>query len=227
MVDSLVVEVLGGDDLLDDLLLDLLAKLLNTNLGGVLSGDDNGVDALRNDGAVVVSVLDGDLGLGVGPEPGDGAIVASIGHGLVELVGKLDGEGKVLGSLVGSVAEHDALVTSAELLESLLVVQTLGNIRALLLNGAQNVASLIVETLVGGVVANVLDGIADDLLVVDLGLGGDLTEDHDHAGLGRGLASDLGERVLLEAGIEDGVGDLVGDLVGVALADGLGGETVR
>ena len=227
MVDGLVVKVLGGDDLLDNLLLDLLAELVNTNLGGVLSGDNNGVDALRNDGAVVVCVLDSDLSLGVGPEPGDRAVVASVGHGLVQLVGELDGEREVLGGLVGSVAEHDTLVTSAELLESLLVVQTLGDIRALLLNGAKHVASLVVEALVGRVVTNVLDGIADDLLVVDLGLGGDLTEDHDHAGLGRGLASDLGEGVLLQAGIEDSVRDLVSDLVGVALADGLGGETVR
>jgi hypothetical protein len=42
-----------------------------------------------------------------------------------------------------------------------------------------------------------------------VGLGGDFTEDHDHTGLGCGLASDLGEGVLLEAGIEDGVRDLI------------------
>jgi hypothetical protein len=42
-----------------------------------------------------------------------------------------------------------------------------------------------------------------------VGLGGDFTEDHDHTGLSGGLASDLGEGVLLEAGIEDGVRDLV------------------
>jgi hypothetical protein len=36
-----------------------------------------------------------------------------------------------------------------------------------------------------------------------------ITEDHDHTGLGGSLAGDLGEGVLLEAGIEDGIGDLV------------------
>ena len=36
-----------------------------------------------------------------------------------------------------------------------------------------------------------LDGVPDHLLVVDLGLGGDLAADHDHAGLGHGLAGDL------------------------------------
>jgi hypothetical protein len=225
VVDGVLVEVLGGNGLLDDLLLDLLAELLNGDVGRVLGGDNDGVNTERDDGTVVVCVLDSDLGLGVGPEPGEGAVVAGISHGLVELVGKLDGEGKVLGGLVGGIAEHDTLVTSTKLLESLLVVKTLGNVGALLLNGNEDVASLVVEALLGRVVANVLDGVTDDLLVVDLCLGGDLAEDHDHAGLGGSLASNLGERVLLEAGIEDGVGDLVGDLVGVALADGLGCET--
>jgi len=103
------------------------------------------------------------------------------------------------------LTEHDTLVTGTELLESLLVVETLGNVGRLLLDGNEDVAGLVVETLVGAVVTNVLDGLTDDLLVVETGLGGDLTEDHDHAGLGGSLASNLGEGVLSQAGIEDGV----------------------
>lgn len=96
-------------------------------------------------------------------------------------------------------------------------METLGNVGRLLLNGNEDVAGLVVETLVGAVVTNVLDGLTDDLLVVEASLGGDLTEDHDHTGLGGSLASNLGEGVLLQAGIEDGIGDLVGNLVGVTL----------
>jgi hypothetical protein len=48
-----------------------------------------------------------------------------------------------------------------------------------------------VLTLGGIIVANGGNGVADNLLVVDRGLGGDLTEDHDHASLGGSLASDL------------------------------------
>jgi hypothetical protein len=77
------------------------------------------------------------------------------------------------------------------------------------MSGDEDVAGLVVEALVRRVVANVLDGATDDLLVVEVGLGGDLTEDHDHTSLGGGLASYLGEGVLLEAGIEDGIGDLI------------------
>ena len=222
VVDGLIAEVLGGDDLLDDLLLDLLSELLGGDVGRVLSRDNDGVDALRDNGTVVVLVLDGDLGLGVGSEPGEGAVTASSGHGSVELVSEEESKGEELRGLVSGITEHDTLVTSTELLKSLLVVETLGNVRGLLLNSDEQVAGLVVKTLLGVIVTDVLDGITDDLLVVELGLGGDLTEDHDHTGLGGSLTSNLGEGVLAKAGIEDGVGNLISDLVGVTLTNGLG-----
>ena len=78
----------------------------------------------------------------------------------------------------------------------------------LLLDGDNDVAGLVVKALGGVVVSDVLDGIADDLLVVDGGSSGDLAEDHDHAGLAAGLAGNAGGLVVLDAGIEDSVGDL-------------------
>ena len=218
MVDSLVVEVLLGDGLLDDLLEDLLAELLGRDVGAVLGGHDDGVDADGNHGTVVVLVLNGDLGLGVGAQPGQAAVPASGRHGGVELVGEEEGQGEELRGLVGGIAEHDTLVTSAQLLEGLLVVKTLSDIRGLLLDRDEEVEGLVVEALLRVVIANVLDGLADDLLVVKLGVGGDLTEHHDHTGLGGRLAGNLGEAVLRQAGVEDGIGDLIRDLVGVALA---------
>ena len=209
VVDGLVVEHLGGDDLLDDLLLDLLAEFLGGDVLAVLGRDNNGVDTEGNDGTVVVSVLNGDLGLGVGSQPRQGAITAGSSHSRVELVREEKGQRQKLRGLIGGITEHDTLVTGTELLESVLVVEALSDVGRLLLDSDENVAGLVVEALVGGVVADVLDGITDDLLVVEVGLGGDLTEDHDHAGLGGSLAGDLGEGVLLEAGIEDGIGDLI------------------
>jgi hypothetical protein len=209
VVDGLVIEHVRGDDLLDDLLLDLLSELFGGDVLAVLGGDNHGVNAERHNGTAVVGVLDGDLRLGVGPQPGESAVLAGGGHGRVQLVGEEDGKRKELGGLVGGISEHDTLVTGTELLESLLVVQTLGDVGRLLLNGNEDVAGLVVEALVGAVVANVLDRIADNFLVVEVCLGGDLAEDHDHTGLGGRLTGDLGERVLPEAGIEDGVRDLI------------------
>lgn len=224
VVDGLVIQVLGWDNLLDDLLEDLLAELLSGDCLGVLGRDDNGVDTEWDNGTTIVLVLNGDLGLGIWSQPWDGTVTAGCGHLSVELVGKLEGEWEELWGLVGGITEHDTLVTGTELLKSLVVVKTLGNIWGLLLNGNQDVASLVVESLGGVVVSDVLDGITDNLLVVELGLGGNLTENHDHTGLGGSLASNLGERVLSQAGIEDGIGDLISDLIWVSLTDRLGGE---
>jgi hypothetical protein len=225
VVDGLGVQVLGGDDLLANLLLDGLAELLSADSLAVLCRDDDSVDSQGDDSAAIVLVLHGDLGLSVRSEPGKGTIPAGVRHGLVELVGEQVAQGVHLGGLVGGVSEHETLVTSTEGLKSLLVVKTLGNIGGLLLNGNEKVASLVVEALVGRVVADVLDSVSYDLLVVQSGLGGDLAEDHDHSGLGGSLASNLGQRVLGKAGIENGIRDLVSDLIGVALADGLGLST--
>ncbi|KAJ6807154.1 uncharacterized protein M6B38_129025 [Iris pallida] len=51
----------------------------------VLGGDDDGVDAYRYHGVVVIAVIDVDLGLAVGPEPGAGAVLAGLGEPGIEL----------------------------------------------------------------------------------------------------------------------------------------------
>lgn len=114
--------------------------------------------------------------------------------------------------LIGSITEHDTLVTGTVVLQ-VTVVETLGDIGRLLLDGDQDVTGLVVETLFRVVVADLLDSVSDNGLEVDSSLGGDFTEDHDHTGLGGSLTSDLGVGVFSETGVQDGIGDLVTDLV--------------
>ena len=62
---------------LDDELADVGGEQrVEVDVGGVLRGDDDGVEA---DGLVAV-VLDGDLGLAVGAQVGDGAVLADLGQ---------------------------------------------------------------------------------------------------------------------------------------------------
>ena len=106
-------------------------------------------------------------------------------------------------------------------------VDTGGDVGGLGADGDLDAARVTVEALVGGVVADLEDRLADD--VGDRGVGGraHLTGDHDEAGGQQrldgdaqvGLVGVLGHQV-----VEDRVADPVGDLVGVTLGHGLGGE---
>jgi len=71
---------------------------------------------------------------------------------------------------------HNTLITSPNLLQRTMV-KTRGNLGTLLLNRHEHIASLVVESLVGRVVADLLDGVPDDLLEVDGGFGGNFAKD--------------------------------------------------
>lgn len=193
MVNTSVIEQVLGDDLLDDLLHDLRSEVFGRDLLGVLGGNDNSVDSDGDDGTVsFLLVLDSDLSLGIGSEPTQRSISSSGSHGGVELVGKHDGQRHHLGGLVGSVSEpvhqqtllgarervhsHDTLITGTGVFE-VSVVETLGDFSGLLLDSNEDVTGLVVETLVRVVVTDLLDGISDNLLVIDRTLERDLSED--------------------------------------------------
>jgi hypothetical protein len=184
----------------------------------VLSTDNDSVYSLWNDSSVIVLVLNGDLSLGIRSEPWQASVSASSGHSSVKLVCQLQSQWEQFWGLIGSISEHDTLVTSTQLLETFVKVKTLSDIGRLFFNGNQDVAGLVVEALGGIIVSDILDGPTDNLLVVQTGFGGDLTENHNHTGLGGSLTSNLGQRVLGQACVENSIGDLISDLVWVSLS---------
>ena len=212
VVNGLVVKVLFWDNRLDDVLHQVSLDLLLGDILRVLGGDDNGVHALGHWDSINEVVLAGDLGLSIRSHPVTGSVLSDLGELGSQLRGEDVRKRHELRGLVSGVSEHDSLISSANIL-GLLGVDGLRNVGRLLLNGNDDVASLVVKALGWVIVANVLDGVADDLLVVDGGRGGDLSEDHDHARLAAGLASDAREFIAGNAGVEDGIGDLVAELV--------------
>jgi hypothetical protein len=80
----------------------------------------------------------------------------------------------------------------------------------------------VAEGLVGVGVADFLDRLAHDLLVIQLGVGRDLAGEHDVVALDERFAGDAAELVLLEAGVENGVGNVIAHLVRVAFGYRLG-----
>ncbi len=125
-----------------------------------------------------------------------------------------DRERHQLGRLRAGKAEHEPLVAGAA------GVDALADVARLFVDRRQDRAGLVVEAELRARVADVLDGLTDDLLVVDGTVGGDLAGDHGESGRDERLAGDARHRILRQDGVEDAVGNLVGDLVGMTFGDG-------
>jgi len=185
----------------------------------VLRRADDGVDP---DGPVPF-VLDRHLRLGVGAEPGELLRTAQILEPPHDAVREHDRQRHQLGRLIGGVAEHDPLV-ARPLLQRVGTVDSLGDVRRLLIDGGDDPARLPLEVVVGVLVADVADRLADHARDVHVGVGVDLPGNHHQAGGHERLARHVALPVERDDRVEDGVRDLVGHLVGVPLGDRLGGE---
>ena len=228
--------------MLDEVVLDLAHVL---DLGSMLRGDDDGRDL---DGLAVL-VAHGDLGLAVGAQVGQSAVVAHGGQALGQAACQVVRHGHEGLGLVGGVAEHHALVAGSDQVDRVgggaglglkRLVDALGDIGGLLVDEAHDAAGIAVKAKLGAVVANAADNATGNFLHVNVCLGADLASDDDGAGGHEGLAGAadvfhvgghaVGRNVALllqlyffgEDCVEDGIADLVGDLIGMAFGYRLG-----
>ena len=181
-------------------------------------------------------VADGHLGLAVGAQPVDLARVADLGEALGQTVRQPDRHRHQLGGLARGVAEHQALVAGALVIERIAarplarlerVIDALGDIRRLRADRDRDAAGAAVEPDVGRVVADAGDAVAHDGRDVDVAARRDLARDvHEARGHER-LDGDARRRIDGQQRVEDRVADLVADLVGVTLGDGLGREKAQ
>ena len=84
-----------------------------------------------------------------------------------------------------------------------LTVHALRNVAGLMVDGGNNGARLPVKAHFGAVVADFLDGFADDLRQIGIALGADFTCDDGHAGRHEGFASHTGAGILFNQCIKD------------------------
>ncbi len=198
----------------------------------MLGREDDGLDRLRDEAFVPHS----HLGLAVGAEVVEGAVLAHRGEALGETVCEPDRQGHVLGGLGRGVAEHNALVACAlpvEIVAALLgtrfegVVDALGDVGRLCADRDGDAARATVEADLRRVVADVDDAVAHQRRDVHVPAGGDLAGDVHEARCDERLDGDAACGVFGEKGVEDAIGDLVADLVGVAFGDRFGGEQAQ
>ena len=178
-------------------------------------------------------VLDGDLGLAVGPQVRQLARPPHLRQPARHAVSQRDRQRHQLGRFTAGEPEHHPLVAGTELecrrgiiADLQRGIDTLGDVGRLALDRHERAARLVVETVVGARVADIPDRLAHDDLEIDVGMRRDLAQHEDEAGRRRRLARDAGFRILADDGVQDGVRDLVAHLVGMTLGHGLRGEQV-
>ena len=193
------------------------------DLRGVLRRDHDGIDPDRREAVV----FDRHLALGVGPQPGNRAILAKIGDPVDDPVGQGDRQRHELFGVIAGKAEHHSLIAGTDVFAGRTVfIDTLGDVGRLLAERDHDGAGRRVETHVAGCVADVADDLADDRRIVDHGLGRDLAGQADQPRGEQTFAGHSRVRILLQDRIEDAVGNLVGHLVGMAHRHGFAGEQV-
>ena len=213
---GVLIQQLGGDNLLNNLALDVLMQLLLADVGAVLAGDNHGVHAHR----LAVLILHGDLALAVRTQIAQRAVLAHRGQALGQLVCQADGQRHQLGGLVAGVAEHHTLVTGT----GNLVVGAQRDVGALAVNVGDNTTGLAVKAVFGAVIADGADDLAGGAGNVNIAVGGNLAHDVDKAGGAGGLARYTRTGILCQNGVKDSIGNLVADFVGMPLGNRFGRE---
>ncbi len=205
---------------------DIAANLLERHVRVVLGRNDHRVHAHRR----VAVVLDGDLGLAVRAQIRERAVLAHLRQPLGELVRERDGQRHQFRRLVAGVAEHHALVAGAEavvrvrraVLGFIGLVDALGDVRRLDVDGRQHAAGGAVESVIRLVVPDPVHDLACDGGDVHIAARGNLAHHVNHAGRRGHFAGHVRVRILREDGVQHGVGDLVADFVRVSFGHGLG-----
>ena len=213
---GVLVHHVAGDDALYDLLRDIRAQHLVRHEVAVLRGDDNRIDADRTS----LVVLDRHLRLAVGAQIVEEAVTPRARKALHELVREHDRQRHQLVGFGAGVAEHQPLIARAARIDAP------GNVRRLSVDRGEHRAGVRVIAILGLGVADVRDGVADDLLEVEGAVRRDLASDDGKTRRHKRLARHARGRVLGQNRVEDGVGNLIRDLVGMSLGDGLRREEV-
>jgi hypothetical protein len=168
---SSFLEELSRADLLDDLLDQSLSDFSIIDGGVVLGGDEDveNLDRLEVLSLCSLLVLNNDLRFAVGSEPSDLATMSLSSHLHVDSAGELMRERveSLLIVLVGSVAEHNSLISSADVLKLLGADYRVGDVGILSFDDGDKSQFVSVHSLFPGVEADVVNSLTSNCLEVN------------------------------------------------------------
>ena len=197
-------------DLFDDVFFDLLVRDVRV----VLRGNDHRIHSRR----YAVVVFHGNLRFAVRAKIAYFTALSDFGETTGKLVRQNDCKRHKLFGFVGCKTEHHALIARADFvgfvaLEFLRVVHALSNVRRLLVDCADNRASVAVKAQLAAVVADVLYNFSGNAGEVAIAFGGNFAHNQHQTRGCANFASHSGIFVFGNDVVQNGVGNLIADFV--------------
>ena len=203
----------------EHLLIQSPAKFFRRDRIFMLGGEHHCGDA----GGLAVFIFHCDLALAIGKQEGQQAASADGLQAAGEFMAQLNGQRHVVIRFAAGIAEHHTLISGAAF-QRILVVYAHGDIRTLVVHGYVNTAAVGIKTVTGFGISDIPDDPASDILIIHMGLGGDLSHDVELIHGGESFAGYPGSRVAGKKCIQDRVGYPVAEFIGMSPGNGLGGE---
>ena len=200
----------------EHILVQQIRQLIDVGVLLVLDRNDHCGDAHRR----VAVVFHRDLHLAVRADVGDNAGHAGDFQQRYKALRRHHRHGQIFGRFVAGVADHNALIARTEGV----LVLSLSQFR---LDSARNVGALVVDVavdLVGfRVIADIAQGVADDVEHIRLSAGRDFARHNDVTVGCHYLTGHAAGGIMLQTGVQHAVGNEVAQLVGMPAHDGFCG----
>ena len=193
-----------------------IRQLIDVGVLLVLDRNDHCGDAHRR----VAVVFHRDLHLAVRADVGDNAGHAGDFQQRYKALRRHHRHGQIFGRFVAGVADHNALIARTE---GVLVL----SLSQFGFHRARNVGALVVDVAVDlvrlRVIADIPQGVADDVEHVRLNLGGNFARHNDVTVGCHYLTGHAAGGIMLQTGVQHAVGNKVAQLVGMPAHNGFGG----
>lgn len=181
-------------------------------------------DRIYADRFPVLVVLDRDLAFAVRTQIGQDFFLADFGELPRQAMRQICRHWHIGGRFIAGVAEHHPLI-SGTLLSFVRIpgfqglIHAHSDIRRLLVYAGDNAAGSPVESVIGGVKADLQNCLAGDLWNVHIRLRGYFTHNQNQTCIYRSFTGDPRLRVLLQDSVQNGVGNLIAYLIRMSFRD--------
>ena len=208
---------------LDDGLYHSTLKCLVADIWSMLCRYDDGID---RDG-YTINIAKCHLRFCIGTKPRKFTTFSDFCLFLHDTMRIIDWSGHEGIGLTTCISEHEPLISSSLIeIDPLPLIDTLGNIRRLLIIADHNSESISIIAEIRRVISYIRDRLSSNTDIIDIRGSRDLSRKNAKSSIHQSLGCNSGFWILFEDGIEDGIWYLIGNFIGMTFWDRLRSEKI-